>query len=95
MTTQPQDSYQIIINGTTRDHPDYASAIAAWEKIGQACNQGRSIDAELWRFTRYPWDKVFYQGLQDPVTGEVDPETVLAVPGVAIQVKHCIAALYS
>jgi hypothetical protein len=90
----PQSFYQIIVNGTARPHPNYESAIASWKRVAQACDQGLSIEAELWRLTRYPWDEVFYQGLQDPVTGEVDPEIVLAAPGVAIQVKQCIAALF-
>lgn len=88
-----QTTYQVKLNGTSNDHPTYESAYGAWQRITEAADGGRSVQAELWKLTVYPWCPVFYEGLLDPVTQTLDPEHFWAIPDKAIGSRHCIAAL--
>lgn len=86
-------AYVIKLNGHTANHATYETAAAAWERVVSAVEDGRSIDAELWRHNRYDWDESFYQGLLDPVTHEIDTEMFTVIQGKLILSRQCIAAL--
>ena len=86
-------TYTIKLNGHTATHDDYSAAADAWDRIVSAVEDGRSIEAELWRHSRYEWDELFYHGIQDPITGQVDTSMFTVLPGVCIISRHCIAAL--
>ena len=88
MTTE---TYSIILNGHTANHPDYDSASTAWSRVSQSVEDGRSIVAELWRHTRHDWDDDFYQGLLN-LDGTV-PEGLIVIRGNCILSRQCIAAL--
>ena len=85
--------YVIKLNGHTTQHDTYATAADAWERITSATEDGRSIDAELWQHERYEWDELFYQGLLDPATGQIDASLFTVIHGECILFRQCIAAL--
>lgn len=86
-------TYTIKLNGHTATHDDYSTAADAWERIASAVEDGRSIEAELWRHTRHEWDELFYQGIADPTTGQVDASMFTVLPNVCIISRQCIASL--
>jgi hypothetical protein len=85
------DRYTITLNQHTATHESAESAFAAWEKISQACEDGRSIIAEMWRHSRHDWDETFYLGLLNP-DGTVS-KGIVAIKGKCIIINQCIAAL--
>ena len=85
--------YVIKLNGHTTQHDTYATAADAWERITSATEDGRSIDAELWQHERHEWDDLFYQGLLDPTTGQIDVNMFTVIHGKCIIFRQCIAAL--
>ena len=86
-------TYTIKLNGHTATHKDYSTAADAWERIASATEDGRSIEAELWRHESHEWDELFYQGLLDPATGQIDSSLFTVIPGKCIIFRQCIAAL--
>ena len=86
-------AYTIILNGHRATHVGYETAYSAWERIASAVEDGRSIVAEFWRHTQYEWDDLFYQGLLDPITGQIDATLITVIPGKAIISRRCIASL--
>ena len=87
--------YLIKLNGHTAQHDTYDTAAVAWERIASAAEDGRSIEAELWRHERHEWDDLFYQGLLDPTTGQIDSSMFTAIHGQCIVSRQCIAELTS
>lgn len=85
------DQYTITLNQHTATHQSAESAFAAWERVSQACEDGRSIVAELWRHSCHEWDETFYLGLLN-LDGTL-PEGVIAIKGKCIITKRCMAAL--
>ena len=86
-------TYTIKLNGHTVTHATYDTAAVAWERIASAAEDGRSIEAELWQHDRHEWDDLFYQGLLDPITGQIDVNMFTVIPGECIIFRQCIAAL--
>ena len=86
-------AYIIILNGHRATHTCYETASSAWERIASAVEDGRSIVAEFWRHTPHEWDDLFYRGLLDPTTGQIDASLFTVIPGKAIISRQCIASL--
>ena len=74
-------AYIIILNGHRATHVGYETAYSAWERIASAVKDGRSIVAEFWRHSQHEWDDLFYQGLLDPTTGQIDATLFTVIPG--------------
>lgn len=87
------ECYIVKVNGHKNTHKTHESAMVSRDRIAQAVDDGRSIQAELWRHTVFPWDELFYQGLLDPVTQALDPVHCWALPGKVIGFRQSIAAL--
>jgi hypothetical protein len=86
-------AYVIILNDHQATHTDYETAASAWGRISSAVEDGRSIVAEFWRHTQHEWDDLFYRGLLDPTTGQIDASLFTVIPGKAIISRRCIASL--
>jgi hypothetical protein len=85
------DQYTVILNGHSVTHFSATTALEAWGKVSKACEDGRSIVAELWRHSQYAWDETFYLGLLN-LDGAIS-EGVIAIKGKCIITKQCIAVL--